>query len=69
MGVLMELVKLKITGPVVTSQYGALSAGDILVTSSAFAKHLIEQHKVAEYIVPDEKKAPVEVKKPVRRTK
>lgn len=46
----MELVRLKITGTVVTSQYGALSDGDILVTSQAFAKHLIDEHRVAEYI-------------------
>jgi hypothetical protein len=50
MGVQMELVKLKITGTVVTSQYGALSAGDILMTSQAFAKHLIDEHQVAEYV-------------------
>jgi hypothetical protein len=52
----MELVQVKIKGSIVTSQYGALSGGDILRTSPAFAKHLIEECKVAEYIAPVEPK-------------
>lgn len=46
----MELVELRITGTVVTSQYGALSSGDILRTSPEFAKHLIDNHHAAEHV-------------------
>lgn len=51
----MELVELKITGTIVTSQYGALSEGDILRTSPEFARHLIDNCHAAEYV-----KAPVD---------
>lgn len=42
--------QVKITNTVVTSQYGSLSNGDVLRTTPAFAKHLVEQCKVATYM-------------------
>ena len=43
------LVEVKILASVITNQYGALSAGDILRTSPQFARHLVEDCKAAEY--------------------
>jgi len=45
------LVEVLIHGTVVTPQYGALSSGDVLRTTSDFAKHLVEVCKVAKYSV------------------
>ncbi len=50
------MVKVKIKGTVITQQYGALSDGDILTTSEAFAKHLVDDCNAAEYIKAEEKK-------------
>ena len=46
----MDLVKVKIKGTVMTSQYGTLSDGSILATDAAFAKHLVEDCGAAEYL-------------------
>jgi len=46
----MDLVQIKITGMVITHRYGTLSAGDLLRTDAAFAKHLVEDCAAAEYI-------------------
>jgi len=48
----MDLVQVKIKTTVVTSQYGTLVSGDILRTSDAFARHLVEDCKAAEFIAP-----------------
>lgn len=34
----------------ITSQYGTLSSGDILVTNEEFANHLVNECNAAEYI-------------------
>ena len=44
----MTLVRIK--GTVTTSQYGTLSAGTLLRTNEAFAKHLVEDASAAEYV-------------------
>lgn len=51
------MVKVKIKATVITAQYGTLSSGDILTTSEAFAKHLVDDCAAAEYLtaVNDEK--------------
>lgn len=46
----MDFVQVKILGTAVTHRYGTLSAGDILRTDAAFAKHLVEDCAAAEYI-------------------
>lgn len=56
-----DLVQVKIKGMVITAQYGTLSAGTILRTTPAFAKHLVEDCQAAEYVA--SKAAPAEVKK------
>ena len=43
------MVEVTITGQVVTAQYGTLSTGTVLRTSSEFAKHLVEDCGAAEY--------------------
>ena len=43
-------VKVKIIQTVVTAQFGTLVSGDVLVTDSAFAKHLVDDCKAAEFI-------------------
>lgn len=45
-----DLVKVRIKGLVMTSQYGTLSDGDELSCSADFAKHLVEDCKAAEYV-------------------
>ena len=64
----MELVKVRIKGSVVTSQYGALSSGDLLTTSPDFARHLVEDCNAAEYINAAEV-AEVKPAKPARAKK
>jgi hypothetical protein len=46
----MELVAVEIQITTYTSQYGALSAGEILRTSPEFAKHLVEDAGAAKYV-------------------
>jgi hypothetical protein len=48
----MELVAVKIKGTTITARYGTLGTGDILRTDAAFAKHLVEDCKAAEYVQP-----------------
>lgn len=64
----MELVRVKITGLVITNRYGTLSAGDILRTDAAFAKHLVEDCRAAEFIQ-DAIEKPTEQKKPNKKAK
>ena len=59
---------IKITNTVVTPQYGSLSNGDVLRTTPAFAKHLVEQCKAAKYLEKIEDK-PVVTLKAVGKTK
>ncbi|MGZ8339137.1 MAG: hypothetical protein ACXW2U_05430 [Telluria sp.] len=56
-----ELVEVEITGQAITAQYGTLSTGDILRTTSEFAKHLVEDCAAAKY-----RKAPSDGAPPVR---
>lgn len=60
----MDLVQVKIRGMVMTHRYGTLSAGDVLRTDAAFAKHLVEDCAAAEYIAAPapEEAAPKELK-------
>lgn len=44
-----DLVAVRITGQAITNRYGTLSAGDVLRTDAAFAKHLVVDCGVAEY--------------------
>lgn len=46
----MELITIKITGTVVTSRYGTLTAGDLLRTDTDFADHLVGECHAAKYI-------------------
>lgn len=46
----MNIVEVKITGSVTTSLYGPLETGDLLRTNLAFAKHLVEDCRVATYV-------------------
>lgn len=46
----MEQVQVKIKGTVTTARYGSLTAGAILRTDAAFAKHLVEDCGAAEYV-------------------
>jgi len=52
--------QIKIINTVVTPQYGSLSNGDVLRTTPAFAKHLVEICKAAKYV-----EAPVDISEPV----
>jgi hypothetical protein len=45
-----EQIQIRVTGMAMTARYGTLSAGTILRTDAAFAKHLVEECKAAEYI-------------------
>lgn len=45
----MELVEIEILGMAITHDHGTLGAGDVLRTSPEFARHLIEDCKVARY--------------------
>lgn len=51
----MELVEVEILTTAITPQYGTLSQGTILRTSSAFAKHLVEDAGAAKYVKNDAK--------------
>ena len=44
------MVKVEILGCVMTAQYGTLSAGTILATDEAFAKHLVDDCGAAKYV-------------------
>ena len=46
----MQLVEVKITSTVVTAPYGTLMPGTILRTSTAYAKHLVEDAFAAIYL-------------------
>lgn len=45
----MNIVELRITRTIGTSRYGGLSDGDILRTDPAYARHLVEDLRVAQY--------------------
>jgi hypothetical protein len=45
------MVEVKIQGQAITHQYGTLNTGDILRTSEEFAAHLVNDCKVAEYVI------------------
>lgn len=45
----MNIVELRITRTIGTSRYGGLSDGDILRTDPAYARHLVEELRVAQY--------------------
>lgn len=45
----MEQVEVEILSQTITSQYGVLSAGDILRTDAAFAAHLVDDCMAAKY--------------------
>ena len=45
----MELVEIEILGMAITHDHGTLGEGDVLRTSPEFARHLIEDCKVARY--------------------
>lgn len=62
------IVEVKIKGTVITAQYGTLSDGDILRTSPAFAAHLVDDCKAAEYTAAP-KEAPPEQKPATRKRK
>lgn len=42
-------IQVRIKGIVATQRYGTLESGDILRTDAAFAKHLVEDCRAAEY--------------------
>jgi hypothetical protein len=63
------MVKVKIKGTVITAQYGALSSGDILVTSEAFAKHLVDDCGAAEYLTEPAKTEEIVSEKPLKTSK
>lgn len=46
----MELVQVRILGQAITARYGTLSTGDIINTDAAYAKHLVDDAKAAEYV-------------------
>ena len=46
----MEQVQIRITSTVVTAPYGTLMPGTILRTSTAYAKHLVEDAFAAIYL-------------------
>ncbi len=58
------MVEVEILGCVMTAQYGTLSTGDLLRTSEAFAKHLVEDCAAAKYT----QAMPVEVAEEVAET-
>ena len=63
----MQLVEVEILCQTITTQYGALSAGDVLRTTPAFAKHLVEDASAARYVKADEK--PAQDEKPAKKGK
>jgi hypothetical protein len=44
------MIAVKITGTVITQRYGTLTAGDIVRTDEAFARHLVEDCAAAKYL-------------------
>jgi len=44
------MVRVEITGMVITSTHGTLQAGDIVRTSQEFADHLVADCKAAKYL-------------------
>lgn len=46
------------------SVIGSFSSGDIAIVSEAFAKHLVEEAQVAEYVNAGEPAKPAKTKKP-----
>jgi hypothetical protein len=50
-----NLVEIKILGTAITAQYGTLGTGDVLRCEQAFANHLVNDCKVAEYVEVSEK--------------
>lgn len=64
----MELVQIKIKRLTVTQRYGALTAGDLLRTDAAFARHLVEDCAAAEYTT-QQKQAEQPATEPPKRTR
>ena len=62
------MITVKITGTVITQRYGALSAGDIVRTDEAFARHLVEDCHAGKYLEPAAAVA-VDVEKPAKSTR
>ncbi len=62
------LVEVEILTQTITSQYGVLSAGDILRTTPEFAKHLVEDASAAKYKKAAEKPAD-DTEKPAKKAK
>lgn len=56
------MIAVKIKTFVTTSTNGVLSPGDILRTDPAFARHLVEECKAAEYVT-----SPIAPDEPVKR--
>lgn len=58
----MQIVQVKILKTIVSSQYGALSYGDVLRCGAAYARHLVEDLAAAKYLaahtVPSQPAAP-----------
>ena len=48
----MNLVQLRIKRTIDTSRYGAMSAGDMLRTDAAYARHLVADLDAADYAEP-----------------
>lgn len=46
----MPIVELKILKTIVSSQFGALSYGDVLRCGEAYARHLVEDLAAAKYV-------------------
>lgn len=51
----MDLVQVRIKRLVGTSRYGWLETGDMLRTTAAYARHLVEDVAAAEYVIKPEK--------------
>lgn len=45
----MKLVEIEILGMAITHDHGTLGQGDVLRTSPEFARHLVDDCKVAKY--------------------
>lgn len=61
------MVEVEILTYVSTAQYGTLQAGDILRTSEAFAKHLVDDCNAAKYTTA--KQAVVAIEEPAKPKK
>lgn len=67
-----EQVRVKIRGIVVTSRYGTLTTGQILITDAEYARHLVEQCHAGDYMdtaKSDDHQIQNKQAKPVKRTK